>query len=138
MVFQRINGVVGSAHDLNIIVLHQPTSATVGLLKHSRAMLVDFASGSRVKAARSSEGCLEFEMSPMVERIAHHIRHGLSPFHKLIPIRSIRTGDISFVYTVCTHGTPLVVIAFKPDFPKIFENMIRCNIFRIQVAVVRL
>jgi hypothetical protein len=83
-------------------------------------MLPDFGSGTFIEKFINAEIALQFEMSPMVERIAEAVRNSGSPSEKFVVKGSV-TGAEGFGDTVGPHGAPLVVIAFEPDLEEVAE-----------------
>ena len=53
----------------------------------------------------------KFKVGPVIKRIPHKIRHGLSPFAEGFPRRCASSGDIFFINSVRPHGSPLVMVA---------------------------
>ena len=74
-------------------------------------------------------------MAPVIERVPERVRHRLSPRHELV-VRISFASAIGFTHAVGTHGTPLVVVAFKPDFEKVLELPVRRNVLWWQMAVI--
>src|SRR5690242_4931318 len=71
----------------------------------------------------------------MVERIAQRMRHRRGPSLEFLK-RFGWAGAVALGHPVGAHGTPLVMIPFKPDFEKIVELPVLGNIPRREVAVI--
>ena len=72
----------------------------------------------------------------MVEWIAEGVRNGLSPFLKLLPVGCVLTCAESFVNSVRTHCTPLIVVAHKPYLCNRLETFVLCYHLRDEVTMV--
>ena len=83
-------------------------------------MLPDFGSGTLIEEFVNAEIALQFEMGPMVERIAEAMGDGGSPGKEFVVGGGV-TSAKGFGDTVGAHGTPLVVIAFEPDLEEVAE-----------------
>src|SRR5690606_34159046 len=77
----------------------------------------------------------QFEMGPVVERVAQAVRHGGRPGRELLPGVGI-TGAETLGHPIGAHGPPLVVIAFEPDLGQRGETTIGGDVLRRQVTVV--
>ena len=69
----------------------------------------------RIENFIDSKSGLQFKVGPVVQRITESIRYRFGPLLKLFPICSILTGTETFVHTIGTHGTPLVVVTSQPN-----------------------
>ena len=74
-------------------------------------------------------------MRPMVQGVTHGVRHRFSPFHEFFLITCI-AGDVFFIYTMCAHRTPFVMIAGQPDLGNVIKLFVFRNLLRNQVIVV--
>ena len=74
-------------------------------------------------------------MSPVVKRVADKVFDGFCPFKEFFVVRFV-AGDVVFRNAVSPHLTPFVVVASEPDFCKVFEFFVFCNLGRNKVAVV--
>ena len=95
----------------------------------------DFGGGFFVEQFRDAEITLQFQMRPVIERIAERVRHGGGPGLELVEGIGIARAK-TFRDAVGPHGAPFVVIAFEPDFKQIFELAVRRDVARRNVAVV--
>ena len=114
MILKRVGRIVGGAYDLHVVFSHQPSGRKLRHSQHLVAALVDISGCLFLQNVLYAKCCTQFEMRPMVERIAHAIGHGGGPFLKLFPVRCVAC-DISFVHAIGTQGTPFIVIASQPQ-----------------------
>ncbi len=136
MVFERIHGIVRRAHGLDIVAAHQAAGVVFGTLQQRRAMVVDFAGRSGVEQFRHPEGGLQFEVRPVVERVAHRIGHRLGPFSNFSQSVVSSCPCNTSHRPVGAHGAPFVVVAFEPDLRQVVETVIRSHVLGNQVAMV--
>jgi len=90
-------------------------------------VLPDFGSGAFVEEFVNAEIALQFEMRPMVERIAETVGDGGSPGEEFV-IRGCVTGAERFGDAIGPHGAPFVVIAFEPNFKEVAELAIGSDV----------
>ena len=83
-------------------------------------MLPDFGSGAFIEELIHAEIALQFEVCPVIKRIAETVRNSGSPSEKFVVGRSV-AGAEGFGDTVGAHGAPFVVIAFEPDLEEVAE-----------------
>jgi hypothetical protein len=136
VVFERIHGIVRRADRLDVVAAHQAAGVVFGTLQQRRAMVVDFAGRSGVEQFRHPEGGLQFEVGPVVERVAHRIGNRLGPLLELLPIGRILARAILLIDPVGAHGAPFVVVAFEPDLRQVVETVVRSHVLGNQVAMV--
>lgn len=117
-------------------MLHQAACLVFGLLQQRGAGFINFFGGRRVQQFRHAERGFQFEVRPMVQRVAHRKGNRFCPFLELFPIGRILARAETFVDTVRPHGAPLVMVALQPDFREVFEPVIRGHVFGNQVAMV--
>ena len=116
MPLQAVGRVIGRADQFYAVVLHQSLRAELRVIRYEVvALVVDGACSLRIQTLLDTESGLELQMCPVVQRVAESIRHGLSPFLELLPVRRILTGAVALVYTVAAHSAPLVVVTHEPD-----------------------
>ena len=136
MVFERVDRVVRRADHLDIIVLHQTAGMELGRLEQSRTMVVNLAGRRGVQQLRHAEGGLQFEVRPVVERVAHRIGHRLGPLLELLPVGGILARAVLLIDAVGTHGAPLVVVALEPYLRQVVETVVLGDIRGNQVAMI--
>ena len=136
VVFERIHGIVRRAHGLDVVVAHQTAGVELRLLQQRRTMVVDLTGRRGVQQLRHPEGGLQFEVRPVVERVAHRIGHRLGPLLELFPVAGILARAILLIDAVGTHRAPFVMIAFEPDLRQVVEAVVLGDIRGNQVAMV--
>src|SRR5208282_3372377 len=77
---------------------------------------------------------LQFEMGPVVERIAEAVRDRGGPSEEFIIGRSI-AGTKGFGDTVGAHGAPFVVIALEPNLEEVAKPPIGGDVRRGEMRV---
>ena len=88
-----------------------------------------------IEQVSDSEVALQFEVSPVVERIAQRVGNGSRPCQKFL-VRGCIAGDISFGDPVRPHRSPFIVVAVEPDLVEIGEAMVLGDVLCRQMAVV--
>ena len=91
------------------------------LRKRGIGSLPDCRGGILIEQVGNTEIALQFEMGPMIERIAQGVRNGSRPGQEFFVRRGV-AGDVSFRDAVGAHGTPFVMVAFEPYFEEIGES----------------
>ena len=136
MMFEAVNGVIGSAYHFNIEFLHESACRISGLLKKGGAFFPYFSSRIRVQKPAHAEDPLQLQVGPCIQRIAHGHRHGLCPTVIFLPESGVLTCYIFLIYTVGAHCTPLIMVALKPELPEVLKAPVVGNGFGTEVAVV--
>ena len=90
----------------------------------------------RIQNFIDSKSGLQFKVGPVVQRITESIRYRFGPLLKLFPICSILTGTETFVHTIGTHRTPLVVVTSQPNLSQRLKLVIFCHHLGNQVTVI--
>ena len=111
---QVVDGVVGGAHALHVVVLHEAASGELGEPELLVALVEDFACGLRREELLDAEGGLQLQVGPVVEGVAEGVGHGLGPLLELLPVGGVLAGAVALVDAVGAHGAPLVVVAAEP------------------------
>ena len=135
VIFERICRIVCCTYDLYIESLHQLLSSVFLCLKLCSTLVIDRASCLRIEEVIDAENSCELEVSPVIERIPHGVRHCLRPFLEFL-IAVASAGYELFRYTVSAHRSPLVVVSSEPYFSEVLELMVICNHLWHEVAVV--
>ena len=135
MVFERVDGIIRSAYHLHVITPQQPTRRIFGLRQQGIATVVYRTCRGGAQQLLHAEGGLEFEMRPVIQRVAHGIWYRLGPLLETLPIRSV-TRTVTLRHTVRTHGAPLVVVAVEPYLRKAAETVILGYVARVEMAMV--
>src|ERR1051326_4424175 len=88
-----------------------------------------------VKELINPEIPLQFQMRPMIERIAQRMGNRRCPGWEFC--ESIRLARAkSFGHAVRPHRPPFIMIALQPDFEQVFELPILSDVSRRQVEMV--
>ena len=74
-------------------------------------------------------------MCPVIKRVTHSVRNRFSPVKELILTRTLTCNEL-FIYTQCTHGAPLVMVAVYPYFGYVPEYRIISYLLWRQVIVI--
>ena len=135
MVFERIYGIIGGAHRLYIIFAHQAAGGEFRTGEHLVASVIDFVRSGGVEHLVNAEGCLELQMSPMIERIAKSVGESLGPLHEFLARVGI-SGDIALVNSVGSQRAPFIMITAEPEFGDVGESFIFSYLFRRKMAVI--
>ena len=134
MMLQVIDGVVGSAHNLHAKLLQNGLRGqAIGQL--GIGALPDRSSRFLVQQFGDAEVALQFEMRPMVERIAQGVRNSSRPRQKFF-IRSRIAGNIALRDAVGPHRPPFVMIALQPDLKKIGKPSVLRNVAYRKMTVI--
>src|SRR5262249_33917139 len=135
LVMAKVVGrIVSRAHHLNPELAQNSLRGqilgqrSVGALPNGRSRLL-------IEKVVDAEISLQFQMRPVVERIAQGVGNGSGPGQKLIVMRGL-SGDISFGDSVGPHGAPFVMVALEPDFVEIGKTAILGDVFGAKMTVV--
>ena len=112
---QVIYGIVGCADALNIEAGHQSACRKLREFEFLITFVIDLARSGWAEHLVYAKTRTKFKVSPVIQRIAVAVGNGVSPFLKLLPIRSI-TGNIFLINAIGTHSAPLVMVLSKPQF----------------------
>ena len=115
MVFQGINRIICSTNHFHVITAHHATGGIFRLFQLLITFIINFTGRMRIENFIDSKSGLQFKVGPVIQRITESIRYRFGPLLKLFPICSILTGTETFVHTIGTHGTPLVVVTSQPN-----------------------
>ena len=136
MVVQIVDGIIGGAHALHVVMLHQTTGRELWLLELFVTLVEDFTGRLRIQLLGNAECSLQLQVSPVIKGITESVRHGLSPLLKFLPVAGILTCAVTLFHTIGTHSTPLVVVAAKPQLGDRLETMIVGHHFRNEVTMI--
>src|SRR5262245_58481567 len=78
---------------------------------------------------------LQFDVGPVIKRIAQSVRNGGGPGLKLTERIGV-AGAEPLRHAIGTHRPPFVMIALEPDFKKIIEGTILGDVLWRQVAMI--
>ena len=80
------------------------------------------------------EATLQFEVRPMVERIAQGMRNGRGPCQVLFLGIAV-SGNQFFGCAICPHRPPFVMIAFQPNLRQVGKPTVLGNLIGGEVVV---
>lgn len=136
VVFQRVGGVVGRAHDRHAI----GGEDTAGRESRGRQFRVgQFPDARRIGLVDQQvdfEEATQLQVRPMVQRVAHELRHDATVGEELVVVGRSGTRDEVLVDPRRAHRAPLVVIAREPHLVEIAELLVGRDLVGRQVAVV--
>ena len=134
--FQAIERIVGRADQHDFHLPHDAATRHVVSGEQRVALLPDSPRGVRIEQpVADPKRPLQFQVGPVVQRIAERLGHDLGPFFELFPVVGVARA-IAFRHAGRAHCPPFVVIAIKPDLAEIGKAMVLGNLPRRQVAVV--
>ena len=119
-----------------MVTAHQVTCRVFRSCQLGITFIEDFAGSRRIQDFFNSKASFQFQMSPVIQRIAECIRDCFGPFFEFFPIGSVLTRTITFVYPVATHCTPFVMVTAQPDFCNRLELIVVGHHFRNQVTMI--
>ncbi|CDA21378.1 unknown [Bacteroides sp. CAG:144] len=136
MIFERVDGVVGRTYYLYMVTTHHASGRIFGKSQFGVALIVNFPCGFGVENFIDTESRFQFEVSPVIQWVAHGVRNGFRPFFEFFPVGGIFARAVTFVYTVGTHGTPFVMVSAEPYFGQRFELVVVGYHLGYQMAVI--
>ena len=134
VMFQTIHRIVGGADGFHVEMREYLPHAEL-VAQQFGSFVVDVTGGFRFQQGCDAKRVFQFQVRPVVQRIAQRVRHGFGPFRKLFVIRRI-TRDETFVHAVGAHGPPLVMVAVEPDLRGVFKHAVLGYLAGRQVVVV--
>ena len=135
MVFETVDGIIGGADDLHAATRHETASRAIGLGKLLASLLPDFVGRLGRQAFCNTEIAGQFELCPVVKRIAQQVGHGRRKGIKLLAIRR-RTGDQRLIDAIRAHRAPFVMVAAQPQLSEILPASVGGNVGWWQMTVV--
>ena len=136
VVVEVVNGIVGGAYALYVVVLHQTTCAELRLLQLLVTLVENLAGSLGRENLLNTESGLQLQVCPVIQRVAQGVGNGLCPLLKLLPVGSVLTRAETLVNSIGTHGTPFVVVATQPQLGDALETMVVSYHFGNQVTVI--
>jgi hypothetical protein len=134
VVSQVVGGIVRGANDPDIHHFQYPPRTVIPVLKHLAAGMIDFFSGLGIQQPFDPKMTLQFQVSPVIERVFQGLWHRLTPGHKFFEIGTV-PGDVFLIDSVGPHGPPLVMIACQPALREIGKTGILIDITYRQMTV---
>ena len=135
VMFQVVNRIIRGADRRHPEASQNALGGEFGAGELLIRLLPDADSAGFIEQLINAEVALQFEMRPVIQRVAQRLRHGGRPGLKFGQ-RGCVARAIHFRHAVGPHRPPLVMVAFKPDFKQVLELAIFRQIRRRQVAVI--
>ena len=136
MVFQRIDRVVRRADQHDLHLPHDAAARHVVAGQQCVALLPDSLRRLGIEQpVADTKRPFEFQVGPVIQRIAERFGHNLGPLLELLPVAGV-AGAIAFRHAGRAHRPPFVMIAVEPDLRQVGEAVVLGNLPRRQVAVV--
>ena len=136
VVFQRIERIVGRADQHDFHLPHDAATRHVVSGEHCVAMLPNPPRRLGIEqAVADPQRPFEFQVGPVIERIAECLGHHLGPLFEFLPVRSV-TCAIAFRDAGRAHRPPLVMIAAEPNLREVGEAVVLGDLPRRQMAMV--
>ena len=135
VVGEVVGGIVGGAERAHVESFEQAPRREFGLLEQGIGLLPDGGRGLLVEQGVDAEVALQFQVGPVVERIAQRVRDRPGEGEEFLVGIGI-AGAERFRGPVAAHRAPLVVIALQPDLVEVGELPVRRDVGRRQVIVV--
>ena len=108
---QRVRRIVGRADQDDLHLPHDAARGKLGPDKLRVALAPDpLGRVGPQQPIANAKGPLQFQVSPMVQRVAKCLRHSLRPLLELLPVRRVARA-VAFRHADRTHRPPLVVVA---------------------------
>ncbi len=137
---QVVGRVVGGADRLHSELADKGLSAELLGRELGVALLENLPCGGRAEELVNPEHPAEFEVSPVVERVAHRVRHGLRPLLESLPGAVLPAGEIVLRHAVGPHRPPLVVVSVvpvdEPELRDVAELDVLRDLLRHKMAVI--
>ena len=135
VVGQVVDRIVGGADRLDVELVQNSVGVERGLCQRGVGLFPDARRALLVEQFVDPEVAFEFQMGPLVERIAQGVRHGASPCEELVVVRRVAGAEALFD-AVGPHGAPLVVVALEPDLKQVGKAAVGGNVVGRKMAVV--
>ncbi len=136
MVFQCLGGIVGRADQHDVHLPHDAAGRELGPGELRVALVPDAGRrGGIEQPIADPKRPLQFEMCPVIQRVAERLRDGLGPFLEFLPIRGV-AGAVAFRHARGAHRPPLVMVAVQPDLREVLEAAIRGDVAGRKMAVI--
>ena len=135
VILQRIHRVVSGADGFDIAHGNQAARGVAGLLQRLVSEVPHFVSGLGAQRAMIAKEALQFQMRPVVQRIADCLADNFRPLAELLVVARA-AGNVVFIHARAAHQAPLVVVAAQPDLRDVLEALVFPNFLGADVAVV--
>ena len=135
-----VGRVVGGADHLHAELPDEGLAAELGRRQFRIALLEDLAGRRRAQELVDAEHAAQLQVRPVVQRVPHRVRNGLSPLLEGLPGGVLAAGKIVLGNAVRTHRAPLVMVAVvtvhQPELGDVAELDVLGDLLRHEVAVV--
>ena len=135
MVFQWIDRIVSRTNNFHIHAFHDGLRTKFRGLQFGCTFVVYFTCSWRIQHLIDTEYAAQFQVSPVVKRVAHSMLQGIRPFLEFLECRFV-AGDILFGNTVCTHGTPFVMVSAQPNLCQVGKLVVVGYLLRDQMTMI--
>ena len=135
MVIQVIDRVVGRAERTDVALGNQRARRARRALQFAVRGLPYHVRSLGIEQLINPEKALQFQMRPVVDRVADQAGHNFREAVKLI-VEACAAGHILFRHRIGTHHAPLVMIARQPCLADVCELLVFVNLCRVQMAVI--
>ncbi len=135
MPFQAVRRIVRRADQLDIRLLNDAAHAQGVGFQLGVAQVPDFFRRVRIQYAIVAEIPFQFQMCPMVHRVADCFRESFGKFLELLPV-ACAARDGVFRHAVRADHAPFVMVAAEPYLGNVVEFAVFRDFLRINMAVV--
>ena len=135
VIFQVVRRIVRGADDLDLHFFQDALRGHFRRGEHFVGLIPDAVGGFFIEQFRDTEVAFQFEVRPVIKRVAQRERHGGGPGAELFARRGV-AGDEAFSDAVGPQRAPFVMVAFEPDFKQVFELAVFRDVVRRNVAVI--
>ena len=135
VILEIVSRIVGRAERLHLEFPQDPVRSQVVGGEQRVCLFPDRGRAALVEQLVDAEVALQFEVRPVVQRIAQRVRHRASPRHEFLERRGI-AGTVALGHAVGPHGAPLVMVAFEPDLEQVVEAPVLGDVLRRKMAMI--
>ena len=132
---QIVNGIVGGAQVIHPKFIHQLLCPEIILLQHFAGLFVNSRSGFLVQHIINAKHPLQFQMGPVVKRIANGVGQGFCKGDELF-FRVAVAADQVFIHAVRQHGAPLIMVAPQHQLGNILKATVFSNLLGREMAMI--
>ena len=135
MIFKAVGRIVRCANYLYITAFNKALRSEIAVFDCLVCPVVNIFSSPGIQRSVYTEVSLQFDMCPMIQRIAYAILESLAEFQKLLLIACIARA-IFFFCSCTSHGSPLIVVARKPKPRYVLRLFVFINLLWAEVTVI--
>ena len=136
MPFQVVCRVVCRADDFDVGLFDQALDAHIFFLQLGVAAIEDIFSILFAQRFGNAEIALQFQMTPMIERIANSSWKSFRIFDEFFQVCRFCTGNFFFRCPIGTDEAPFIMVTAEPYFSNAAEVVIFCDFLRGNMAMV--